>query len=1007
MDEKDMEGTQSMAENRSGENWTILPDFKWNPKPDEQICQLTAFPVERQLAQQYTVEARCRLEVETLAASVRELLQMELDRNSCIKIVEAPVRIYPGLHLIVEDYARIELTIHDAFLFWGRLAKQDGDSLFTTEALVDQYGIPVREWRFPYAREVAEIFSDISAGGWGEKNKEVQIEGVALKSSPVELSPDKYYHFSSGGQYAYNGDKHRDIADVYVAEIPAGENWLTFMLSKGWTPESALNKNEWDILLNMFCADWLEISAANTPGSVNLLPTPKLLQEKAARGQESGDIGPMLGSAELFEQAKEALLKRDWDRANITVYDQMQLEDPGRGSWELWEPDLEKYAMMAIPQPVYARDPRQDVKQGGIVGIDFGTKSTVVVCQTDSTRIRPMRVGSGQYQREPQAEDYENPTMMEFINLEHFLEVYKSSPGRPLTSWKDLTISHTAFEQWEGSERTDTYFAFFDELKQWAGSAEREARVRDKAGNEFHLPPYLSLIDGEFDPIEIYAYYIGLYINNMHTKSIYLEYLMSFPVTFSQAIRQKILESFRRGLKKSLPAAVLNDPEYSEQFSVEQGVEEPAAYAACALQSYGISPTDGERVYYGVFDFGGGTTDFDFGIWRKASGEGEKRYRYVIEHFGAGGDYYLGGENLLEMLSFSIFQKNMDILRQNNISFFRPPHCQEFPGCELLLSDSQEARTNLKLLMEAVRPFWERTDNQASAVLTSGTEELELFSQDRKKIAVKFETDFRALEDLLKRRIAEGIDKFFGAMQSAFCADTLWRERCIHIFLAGNASRSPLLQELFEEKIRCFSKRPEAGEIGAIEPAALKVDDEHGSDFVLHYPLGTLKAREQMRTLGNIEKAENILEAPTGKTGVAIGLVQCRSGSKIKVISEKARDAEIKFQYWVGDNEDGLFKASLTPGTPYQNWIEFISADEEYFEFYYTMSPVAAQNDLDIDCTKKYRSKRIPASAVNADWMIYLRPIGPQQLEYVVAQGLEDATEGTYQFGPIQVLLKP
>ena len=56
-----------------------------------------------------------------------------------------------------------------------------------------------------------------------------------------------------------------------------------------------------------------------------------------------------------------------------------------------------------------------------------------------------------------------------------------------------------------------------------------------------------------------------------------------------------------------------------------------------------------------IFDFGGGTTDFDFGIWRKANGVKERRYHYVIEHFGDGGDKYLGGENLLELLAISCF----------------------------------------------------------------------------------------------------------------------------------------------------------------------------------------------------------------------------------------------------------------------------------------------------------------------------------------------------------------
>lgn len=36
---------------------------------------------------------------------------------------------------------------------------------------------------------------------------------------------------------------------------------------------------------------------------------------------------------------------------------------------------------------MYIKDPKKDINQGGIVAIDFGTKSTVVVYQKDSENI--------------------------------------------------------------------------------------------------------------------------------------------------------------------------------------------------------------------------------------------------------------------------------------------------------------------------------------------------------------------------------------------------------------------------------------------------------------------------------------------------------------------------------------------------------------------------------------------------------------------------------------------
>ena len=114
-----------------------------------------------------------------------------------------------------------------------------------------------------------------------------------------------------------------------------------------------------------------------------------------------------------------------------------------------------------------------------------------------------------------------------------------------------------------------------------------------------------------------------------------------------------------------------------KKFRVTAGASEPAAYAICALQEYGFEPEEDEKTYYGVFDFGGGTTDFDFGIWREA-GLKERRYDYVIEHFAAGGDRYLGGENMLELLAFEVFKKNQNTMRELNIPLPSHQNAQNF-----------------------------------------------------------------------------------------------------------------------------------------------------------------------------------------------------------------------------------------------------------------------------------------------------------------------------------------
>jgi len=150
----------------------------------------------------------------------------------------------------------------------------------------------------------------------------------------------------------------------------------------------------------------------------------------------------------------------------------------------------------------------------------------------------------------------------------------------------------------------------------------------------------------------------------MH-RNIYLDYILSFPVGYEKSVREHIRMSFERGLRKTLPKALLDDAEMMRRFRVYDGANEPAAYAISALEAYGLEPKRiGEEVAYGVFDFGGGTTDFDFGVeYVPENG----RRKFVIEQFGFGSDMYLGGENILELLAYEVFKDNLAEMRQHKI----------------------------------------------------------------------------------------------------------------------------------------------------------------------------------------------------------------------------------------------------------------------------------------------------------------------------------------------------
>ncbi len=52
-------------------------------------------------------------------------------------------------------------------------------------------------------------------------------------------------------------------------------------------------------------------------------------------------------------------------------------------------------------------------------------------------------------------------------------------------------------------------------------SQNRKLRIEYSKGEIYELKEFNKLKDGELNPIELYAYYLGLYIHNQHSDDIY------------------------------------------------------------------------------------------------------------------------------------------------------------------------------------------------------------------------------------------------------------------------------------------------------------------------------------------------------------------------------------------------------------------------------------------------------------------------------------------------------
>ena len=645
-------------------------------------------------------------------------------------------------------------------------------------------------------------------------------------------------------------------------------------------------------------------------------------------------------------------LSIDRDRINIDDYQENILLDPNVGHWDLKEQD-KKELKEILGKNVYKRDPKLDINQGGIVAIDFGTKSTVVVYQKDSENILPMRISGDKLNREVRNTDYENPTVIEFRDINKFLKDYNAKVGRPDTKWQDITISHTAFGNL--TEVSSEYFdSIISDIKQWTASKNQKIILVDRKGKEILLPPYLELNEKSkdyLDPVELYAYYIGSYINNM-INGIYLEYYLSFPVTYEKAVRERILKSFEKGIQKSLPIEIQEDKNLMKKFRVRHGANEPAAFAVCALSKLEIEPKKEEdKVYYGVFDFGGGTTDFDFGIWRFA--EEEDLYDYELEHFGAGGERYLGGENILKELAYKVFSDNSSNLRKSQIQYTRPEWCDEIVGEETLVSQTKQARQNSTKVAKELRGIWENTTTERLDYIS-----VNLFnSLGEVNAGFKLDVKEDKLKNLIKEKIEKGIKNFFIKMEDTFKGEDV---KEINIFLAGNSCKHPFVEEIFNRYI------------------------EEKKDK-LKISIYDTKMFDDLKETNKVN--------PTAKTGVAFGLIYSRNSGRIKVISrdEKANvNNEVNFKFYVGNNRRNKFNCIISPKSNYDEYKFFGIVKSDIFELYYSTSPEAQTNEMKSSEAKIKRVNLKKDYDEEERYRIYLKANKSDKLAYAIVKEEKD-----------------
>lgn len=112
-----------------------------------------------------------------------------------------------------------------------------------------------------------------------------------------------------------------------------------------------------------------------------------------------------------------------------------------------------------------------------------------------------------------------------------------------------------------------------------------------------------------------------------------------------------------------------------------------------------------------------------------------------------------------------------------------------------------------------------------------------VFFKDSGTVSVELNIDTQKLQTMLKERIKRGVNNFFVKMWDSFRGKDI-ADR-IDILLAGNSCKSPIVRELFEERIAQEEQEIKNG----IKQDIAQSKDVKGV-FRLHLPLGMDKQEE-------------------------------------------------------------------------------------------------------------------------------------------------------------------
>ena len=334
--------------------------------------------------------------------------------------------------------------------------------------------------------------------------------------------------------------------------------------------------------------------------------------------------------------------------------------------------------------------------------------------------------------------------------------------------------------------------------------------------------------DNMFNPIAFYGYLLGRAINNPSGHKIYTKYNITCPVKFDNEVKEKIRTSLEYGLMRALPKNIRKGVNQKGKsiVSIKMENSEPVAcIGAFVGKQLKLDANAAEK--FAVYDLGGGTMDFVYGVFREARDEDNVEQDAVIEILGLGGDSSIGGEKLIHKLAYKIYKDSRKNIEDNRIPFALPDGELKPDGFEGLIRENYGADdiadANVNILKEklAAKLFkYSGEDINMKEMFAEGEGkdahhvEFTLKDVNNEEVSVVLTVD--GIDDFLEEKIKETVVNFAQEMDAAFTKEFGgdYHRKDVHIFLAGNASKQKYVSEIMEEEE--FFKEADIQRIGKI-----------------------------------------------------------------------------------------------------------------------------------------------------------------------------------------------